>query len=103
VHSGNVAADSHPIALSFVYKWGEPVDRLAYPASDVALGERFGGRGEDRDLLDAYSSGSVKSPLIGHQGGIGDTGSALDFAKDFVGIGQLRDRMGRHERPDFNF
>ena len=48
-HGGNVATDGHAIPLGSVYQRGESVDRLAYSAPDVALGERLRGRSEDRE------------------------------------------------------
>ncbi len=94
-NTGDVATNADVLPDGFVSDGGEATETFGDAAVDVAMGERFGGGGEDGDLPNAAVEGVEEACEIGDKSRIRDAGNAVELREDGVGIGHLRNPFGR--------
>ncbi|MCY1421143.1 hypothetical protein D9M71_367890 [compost metagenome] len=100
-HAGHVPAHGHSLLSGGLHDRRETLQAFADRAIDIALGKRFGRRGEHGHFLDPGGEGIFKTAQVGSKCAIDHTRFALDLRENLGGAGHLRHPLGRHETADF--
>jgi hypothetical protein len=101
-HAGDIAADPDAVGPGSDHDRPETLDRFGDRAIDIGPRKAFRGRGEHRDHFCASCARGLIAPFIRDKHVEFAVSMMDDATQHLIGIHHLRDRFGRHERPDLN-
>ena len=97
-HHRQIASDALAGVLRVAHDRRIRGQRLVPRAIEVLPRVGVGGRGEHRDVIDTGRERAVEALLVRHQHGIADSRAAFEAAKQVFRVGELRHRLGTHQR-----